>query len=436
MVSQKRTGGAWYYEFMYRGKKYFGTCEGATNKRDAESFERGIRDKVKQAAGLKSISALYETFREDLTGGRKITLDEAFDLSLKKPRKRTPAEKQISLKRRVWLDFLDFIHNEHPEIITLSDVRKTHAEEYIARLRESGKYNKAIQYSRTGKRRGTITYNIPEEAHLSPRTINYYQITCAEVFTLLKDDVGLQENPFSSILKLDMKNETREAFTPDELKTIYDHLDDFTRPLFMLAVWTGLREGDICTIKWSDIDFESRLITRKTRKTGARVQIPISDQLYSLLTSTPRTESEYVFPKHAEMYLTNPSGVSYRVKQFLEGLGIQTTRTPEGRTRAISVKDLHSCRHTFCYYAGLAGIPLAVVQAIVGHMSPAMTEHYSAHASIEDKRRGMKRLSFFNNPALPKPAEEPERAKLRQLVNTLSLEQIRFILDNIPNKND
>ena len=133
MVSQKRTGGAWYYEFMYRGKKYFGTCEGATNKRDAESFERGIRDKVKQAAGLKSVSALYETFREDLTGGRKITLDEAFDLSLKKPRKRTPAEKQISLKRRVWLDFLDFIHNEHPEIITLSDVRKTHAEEYIAR---------------------------------------------------------------------------------------------------------------------------------------------------------------------------------------------------------------------------------------------------------------------------------------------------------------
>ena len=428
MVKQKKQGGAWYYEFMHRGKRHYGTCEGAASKREAEAFEKAVREKAAQAAGLKSVKALYETFREDLTGGKQITLDEAFELSLKKPRKRTPAEKQIALKRGVWRDFLDFIHGEHPEIVTLSDVKKTHAEEYIVRLRESGKYNKAIQYSRAGKRRGTVSYSRPEDAHLSPRTINYYQITCAEVFTLLKDDVGLQENPFSSILKLDMKNETREAFTPEELQTIFDNLDGFTRPLFMLAVWTGLREGDICTLKWEDVDLDRRLITRKTRKTGAVVQIPISDQLYSLLSSTPRAAgSDYVFPRHAEMYLKNPDGVSYRVKQFLEGLGIRTTRTPEGRTRAISIKDLHSCRHTFCYYAGLAGIPLSVVQAIVGHMSPAMTAHYSAHASIEDKRRGMRRLSFAPA-ALPEHEEEPERAEARRLVGTMPLDELRALL--------
>ena len=254
-------------------------------------------------------------------------------------------------------------------------------------------------------------------------------MTCAEVFTLLKDDAGLQTNPFTSVLKLDVKAETRDAFTPEELKLIYDNLDDFTRPLFMMAVWTGLREGDICTLKWNEVDLVRRLITRKTRKTKVEVQIPISNQLYSLLATTPRTKSEYVFPEHANMYLTNSSGVSYRVKHFLEGLGIETTRTPEGRTRAISVKDLHSCRHTFCYYAGLAGIPLAVVQSIVGHMSPAMTAHYSAHASIEDKRRGMERLSFFTQEALPEAkADEPERDELRSLADTLPIEQVREML--------
>ena len=101
------------------------------------------------------------------------------------------------------------------------------------------------------------------------------------------------------------------------------------------------------------------------------------------------------------MYLTNSSGVSYRVKQYLKGLGIQTTRRPEGRTRAISVKDLHSCRHTFCDYAWLAGMSLSVVQSIVGHMSPEMTKHDSDHATTEDKRRGMERLSFFTQDALP-----------------------------------
>ena len=431
MVKQRRSGGAWYYEFMYRGKRFCGTCEGAASRREAEAFERTVREKASLASGLKSVKALYETFREDLTGGQKISLEDAFDRSLKKPRKRMPAEKQVAKKRGMWQDFLDFMRGEHPEITTLSDVRKTHAEEYIARLRESGKYNKAIQYSRAGKKRGacqSISYSTPEDARLCPRSINRYQTACAEVFTLLKDDAGLQENPFSGILKLDMKNETREAFTPDELKLIYDNLDDFTRPLFTLAVWTGLREGDICTLKWSDIDLAQRLITRETRKTGTEVQIPISNQLYELLTATPRTESEYVFPKHAQMYLVNQDGVSYRIKKFLDGLGIRTTRVPNGRTRAISVKDLHSCRHTFCYYAGLAGIPITVVQAIVGHMSPEMTKHYMAHASIEDKRRGMERLSFFTQDALPAAVEEPERAELRSLLDTLPIEHVRRLL--------
>lgn len=126
--------------------------------------------------------------------------------------------------------------------------------------------------------------------------------------------------------------------------------------------------------------------------------------------------------------MANPSGVSYRVKQFLEGLGIQTTRKPEGRTQAISTKDLHSCRHTFCYYAGMAGNPLAVVQSIVGHMSPEMTKHYSAQASIEDKLRGMERLSFFTQDALPAAVVEPERVELHNIIDMLPIEKVRTLL--------
>ena len=172
MVKQKKTGGAWYYEFMLRGKRYFGTCEKCRSRRDAEAFERTMREKAMQGTGLKSVKALYETFREDLTGGKKISLDDAFELAMKKPRRRTPAEKQIAIKRGIWQDFLDFMHGEYPQTVNLSDVRKTHAEEYIARLRESGKYNKAIQYRRTsGKKRNTsqtISYTASENTTAFP----------------------------------------------------------------------------------------------------------------------------------------------------------------------------------------------------------------------------------------------------------------------------
>lgn len=426
MVRQRRQGGAWYYQFIRDGKRYTGRCE-ATTKRAAEAYEKKIIETVERAAEQKTVKALIDNFREELTGGEKISLDEAFELAERKPRTRMPAEKYAGMKRTAWGDFLAFMHGEHPDIINLADVTEAHAQEYIATLQKTGRYAKTISYSRgTGKKARTITTQKSDGA-LSPRTVRLHQTVCAEVFTLLAKDAGIQDNPFTSIRRAKSDAKTREAFTPDELKTIFDNLDGFTRPLFMMAVWTGLREGDICTLKWSDIDLESRLITRETRKTGAVVQIPISDQLYSLLASTPRTESVYVFPKHAEMYLTNPTGVSYRIKQFLERLGIQTTRKQDGRTRAISTKDLHSCRHTFCYYAGLAGIPLAVVQSIVGHMTPAMTAHYSAHASIEDKRRGMKLLSFAPV-ALAKPEEEPERNELRKLIDTMPIEKVREML--------
>ena len=432
MVRQKKQGGTWYYQFTKDGKMYTGRCEAAKTKREAEAFEKKILSTIQRASEQKTVKALVDNFRDVLTGGKEISLDEAFELAEQKPRSRVPSEKHASTKRTIWGDFLAFMHGEHPEIENLIDVTDAHAQEYIALLQKTGRYDKAITYTRgAGKNCRTIT-RLKAEGALSARSLQLYQMVCAEVFSLLAKDAGLQDNPFASVRRAKSDAETREAFTPEELKTIYDNLDDFTRPLFMMAVWTGLREGDICTLKWSEVDLDRRLIDRKTRKTGAKLKIPISNQLYAFILSVPRSEdSEYVFPEHAQMYLTNSSGVSYRIKQFLEGLGIQTTRKPEGRTRAISVKDLHSCRHTFCYYAGLAGIPITVVQAIVGHMSPEMTKHYSDHATTEDKRRGMERLSFFTQDALPAATVEPERAELHGLIDALSIEKVRTLLHSL-----
>ena len=112
MVKQKKTGGTWYYEFMIQGKRYFGTCEDCKCRRDAEAFERTMRAKALQGAGLKSVKALYETFREDLTGGKKISLYEAFALAKQKPRPLVPSEKHAGTKRTIWGDFLAFMQGD------------------------------------------------------------------------------------------------------------------------------------------------------------------------------------------------------------------------------------------------------------------------------------------------------------------------------------
>ena len=430
MIRQFKTNGSFYFQFILDGKRYNGVCKNCTTKKDAEAYERKIKREAARGDGQTEAEQYHRNeLKKIVRSKNRILLSNAFELAEQKPRSRIPSKGHASTKRAIWGDFLAFMRGEHPEVENLIDVTDAHAQEYIALLQKSGRYEKTVSYSRgTGENVRTVTMQKSEGA-LSARTLHLYQMVCAEVFNLLAKDAGLQDSPFTSIRRAKPDAESREAFSSEELKLIYDNLDDFTRPLFMMAVWTGLREGDICTLEWNEVDLELRLITRRTRKTRTTVQIPISNQLYTMFLATERTESEYVFPKHAAMYLANSDGVSYRVKKFLEGLGIQTTRTPEGRTRAISVKDLHSCRHTFCYYAGLAGIPLAIVQAIVGHMSPEMTKHYQAHATLEDKRRGMERLSFFKTEALPAAVEEPERTELRSMINTLPIELIRKMLE-------
>ena len=430
MVRQIKGGKNYYYQFIKDGKRYNGVCDGCTTKRDAEAYEKRMRERVAAFAEQKSVDRLMERRRQEITGRAGIPLAEAFEMSLKKPHRRTATPQVIDTKRSVWRDFVAFMKANNPETTDLAGVTPEAAEEYIAIIRTSGRFEKSVSYQR-GKRTicRTAMNSVP-----SNRTATLYQNTCTEVFNLLARDAGIAENPFAGIVKPPKVEETREAFTPEELRLICENLDTFTRPLFTVALMTALREGDICLLKWTDIDFQTRTISRTMNKTGRRVEIPIADRLLDYLEDcrTVTGDEEYVFPALAQMYRANRTGVSLRVKAFLERIGIKTTRVPAGRTRAVSVKDLHSCRHTFCYLAGMQGIPLAVVQSIVGHMTPEMTRHYSAHATMEDKRRGMAAMPEIITIQPKRSAAlietDADRTKLHQLADTLSIQTIREIL--------
>lgn len=438
----------YHYEFMQNGKRYYGVCEGCTTKAAALLYEKKMKETVKTLAEQKSVGALVENFKRELTGSVAIKIADAYELSLKKPRKRQPSPELIRAKRSYWQDFVDFMATVYPDIIALDSVTTTHAEAYIQQLRTNGRFNKTVSYSGTVIKK-TREYQLKEL--LSPKTINTYQQTLSEVFKLLARDAGIVFNPFDAIPKLEKNAETREAFSEKELNLIRDNADDFILPLFVIAIATALREGDICTLKWSDIDFEKELIIRKMHKTGKYVEIPmippLKEYLLELQEKMEEAEdhSEYVLPEHARMYQQNSSGISYRIKHFLEQkCGIKTTKSPEGRSRSVSIKDLHSCRHTFCYYAGVYGIPLNVVQSIVGHMTPEMTKHYSAHASLEVKREKMKQLPAFMalRPSKRLPAANDETSTLRRKLKTAldrmdqkQLEVIEALLQELAKEN-
>lgn len=421
----------YHYRFMINGKDHSGVCKGCTNETDAKNFEKDVKAEALQLSKQKTVTALIENYREQLTGGTAILLDEAYELSLNKPRKRQPSYELKNAKRAYWLDFVAFMSAKYPDIKKLSSVQPLHTEAYINHLRTKGRFNSEITFKREDK---FFAYKSQEK--LSPRTCNVYQQTLSEVFNKLASDAGILQNPFANIEKQDNEYESREAFTEKELILIRDNANDFIRAIFCIGIATALREGDICTLRWDEVDLKNNLIIRKMQKTRRNVEIPILPPLRTFLDELKEksADSDYVLPEHAAMYQSNPSGISARVKKFLEGLKIVTTRKIEGRDRAVSIKDVHSLRHSFCYYAGLYGIPLLIVQSIVGHMTPEMTKHYQAHATREAKREKllqMPDLMGIDSSAVAKLLPDSVNAlrdELIKLVHSADLVKLKKIL--------
>ncbi len=392
----------YHYRFMLDGEWKCGVCEGCRTKKEAEQFESEVRQTLNDLKKQKNVKALVENYREVLTGGGKVLLAEAYDLSLKKPRRKIAGAKQIEHKRSYWRDFLAFMNVNYPEVKLLSEILKRHAEEYIQYLRTNGRFEKTIL------QKGKKSYEC-KFSSLSSRTLNVMLESVSEVINVLSDDAGVFENPFSKVEKLEEISESRNAFSEDELKKKKEKSQEgnlFVFALFAIACLTGMREGDVCTLKWVEADLEHGYIYRKVLKTGKLIEVPIVPPLHNfLLEQKVKTgNGEYVLPEHAQMYLNSPDGISWRVKGFLEDVcEINTTKKVKGRTRIASIKDVHSCRHTFAYLAGVHGIPLVIVQSVLGHMSPEMTSQYQAHANRADKTKAMARMSvsFLGNVVAP-----------------------------------
>jgi len=87
----------------------------------------------------------------------------------------------------------------------------------------------------------------------------------------------------------------------------------------LVMMCTAMRRGDCCLLKWKDVDLKAGFITVKTAKTGQTVDIPVFPMLREELERAKKAagKSDYSFPEAAEMYRTNPDGITWRVKQVL-----------------------------------------------------------------------------------------------------------------------
>jgi len=350
-------------------------------------------------------------------GATRLPLAEAWHHYEMSPNRRDIAQVTLDSKRNVWMAFARWMEKYHIEIGHLAEVTEEAVSEYLAQLR---------------CRHAATTYN------------NH---VCAlrEVFRLLADKAGVAHDPWAGVCLRADDSVSRRELAIDEVERLYAAASKAGaewKLLFMTGIYTGLRLGDCCRLTWENVNLERQVIQvipEKTKKHahGRPVTIPIHASLMQALReardegwgmrdeaggrASPRAETEcpcsdvaltgnaavpaatsYINPTIANLYLNENWRLDAGLTRIFKAANITMSVRMDGRSRKSVVASFHSLRHTFVSLSANAGVPLPVVQSIVGHCSTAMTRHYY-HENEDVLRKAVSAIPVIGRAVAPRP---------------------------------
>jgi integrase len=392
----KRPGSPFYYaRWWIDGKEYVQTTKKKT-KPEAEAEKdllvarsRGeysvedafvvVLNSLAKIEDEQQRESIRRTLAKRLMGGMKdkIAVESAWQAWTTSPnKKRTPKASTVAGYEAIWKRFKTWAGQNSLEY--LHEVDRADAERYAEDLWKS---------------------------HVSPSTFNAHIKLLTNIFKILETSAGLTENVWARITRKEKTpDQGRRNLSEKELQTIFEKATGNRKMMLMLGLFTGLRLGDVVNLRWADIDTKPGFIVvvpMKVSRLGKakKVELPVHPALQRALSEhRSRTDGEFLFPVERELYAANAANVTGPMQEFFQSCGIVTNEAVENgeRRRAIVRVGFHSMRHSFVSLCAKAGAPQHVVQRLVGHGSPAMTEHYTHldDGQKQDAIRALPALGF------------------------------------------
>ncbi len=169
----------------------------------------------------------------------------------------------------------------------------------------------------------------------------------------------------------------------------------------LISLYTGLRIGEVCALRWEDVDLLNRII--HIRHTVTRISSePGDEHKTKLILESPKSKSslrdipiptrilqtlEEMKKKAMSPYVTshessftNPRSYEYRFQNLLRNAGIPTI-------------NYHVLRHTFATRCIEVGVDIKTLSEILGHSNVSITLSAYVHSSMELKRVQIEKLS-------------------------------------------
>jgi integrase len=202
-------------------------------------------------------------------------------------------------------------------------------------------------------------------AHLAPASVDIYTRHMKSFYRWAHSERGmLDTDPAARLAQPRVPRGRPRPLNATDLQILFAATRGPLRVVFALAVFAGLRRGEICALQRHDLDLDGPTATALINGKGGRQRIvpilrPVLDELYT--AGLPRA-GYVVLDERGRPW--QPPKLSIACHHHLRGLGLDAT--------------LHSGRHTFATHAARITKDPMFVRDMLGHASVATSEIYMA----------------------------------------------------------
>lgn len=230
---------------------------------------------------------------------------------------------------------------------------------------------------------------------LSVKTVNDVLIVLNLMLKYAETEYGITA-PKIKYLR-ENKRETR-VLSISEQKILVEYLYsniDIHKFGILLALYTGIRVGELCALKWDDITDEYIVINKtmmriknEEGKTEIQIGSPKSNSSKRIIP-TPQCLLPLIYRYRSTDYVLSNEKLNYTEPRLLQ-LKFEKMITECGLDKT----NFHALRHTFATRCIEAGVDIKTLSEMLGHSDVKTTLNRYVHSSFELKQRSMQRLEL------------------------------------------
>ena len=251
----------------------------------------------------------------------------------------------------------------------LTQLKTADIQKHYNRLLESGRKN-----------------DISKGKGLANATVRGIHMVLREALDSAVREGLIPRNPADGTSPPKIHRKEKQVLTKEELETFIKLIenDEAWYDFFYTEIITGMRQGEICGLRWEDFDeakgtlrvarsvdfVKKELVIGETKTDDGKRTIYLPDSLWRLLAERKKSAvSEWIFPNLLKPELPLDPAKAYRQFKKLLEIG----ELPDIR--------FHDLRHTFTSHAANSGIAPKTLSEIVGHSKASFTLDTYAHVT-------------------------------------------------------